>query len=103
MDFLEHICVLEKFREVNRRDLSLQAVKDKSLDLCPFLDELNLLIDFLEDFVADQLLHVELGNDNLDPSRGKLNRVRTLLLFRDLEDQTPDVKILIANLPRSPG
>ena len=65
-------------------------------------DKLNLLIDSFEELITDQLLHIELTYDNLDPGSG-LHLI--IFTFRRLpcnfKDKSANVEVIVALLASS--
>ena len=62
-------------------------------------DKLNLLVDSLEELITNQLLHIELTYDNLDPGLGLLIIIVTCwLLPRDFKDKSANVEVIVALL-----
>ena len=66
-NILQQYWVLEKRIKVNRLHLLLEFLEHVVLLLCSTLDQFDLVVDLVEDIVADQVLHVQIVDYNLNP------------------------------------
>ena len=90
---LEHATILEDLLEVDLVDLLLEHLEHLRVLLRSLLDLLHLIINLHEDLLAEQLFHVDLTDNNLDPGRRRL--VLHVVLICNLKHQTTNVKALI--------
>ena len=87
-DVLEQSCIFEYVIKVDLLNFFLQRFEYAGLSLSALFDLFNFIIDFIEDFVADQVIHVEMVNHNFNPGCWT---VLVILLFSKFKDKTANV------------